>query len=53
LMFIWQSPHLPGPESGMRPSAVSAARQKKGIFGLQRAKTGQRRAGVSLHGSML
>jgi hypothetical protein len=25
---------------------VSAARQKKGIFGLQRAKTGQRRRGL-------
>jgi hypothetical protein len=45
-MFIWQSPHLPAPESGMSLPAVSAARQKKGIFGLQRAKAGQRCRGL-------
>jgi hypothetical protein len=41
LIFIGQSPHLPAPKDAMRPWGVSAAGQKKGIFGLQRAKGGQ------------
>src|SRR5258708_22744471 len=40
-IFIWQSPHLPAPKGAMRPRGVAAAGQKKGIFGLQRAKAGQ------------
>jgi hypothetical protein len=39
LIFIWQSPHLPA-RSEMRPRCVSTPGQKKGIFGLQRAKAG-------------
>jgi hypothetical protein len=42
LVVIWQSPHLPVPGSEMRPCRVSAAGQKKGIFGLHRAKAGQK-----------
>src|SRR5947208_9475484 len=42
LIFIWKSPHLPALKGAMRPWGVSAAGQKKGIFGLQRAKAGQR-----------
>ena len=45
LIFIWQSPHLPAPGE-KRPCGVSAAGQKKGIFGRHRAKTGQRRCAV-------
>jgi hypothetical protein len=46
LIFMWQSPHLPVPEGEMRPRCVSTAGQKKGIFGLDRAKAGQRRRTV-------
>jgi hypothetical protein len=42
LIVIWQSPHLPAPNGEMRPCRVSAARQKKGIFGQHGAKAGQR-----------
>jgi hypothetical protein len=36
--------HFAGPAEGeMSPPGVSAAGQKKGIFGLHRAKTGQHR----------
>src|SRR3954469_3895165 len=41
LTIMWQSPHLPVPTSEMRPCLVSTAGQKKGIFGQDRAKTGQ------------
>src|SRR2546430_15405027 len=41
LILIWKSPRLPALKGAMRPWAVSAAGQKKGIFGLQRAKAGQ------------
>jgi hypothetical protein len=47
LIIMWQSPHLPAPESEMRPRRVSTAGQKKGIFGLDRAKAGQRRRTVA------
>ena len=46
LIVMWQSPHLPAPESEMSPRCVSTAGQKKGIFGLDRAKAGQRRRTV-------
>jgi hypothetical protein len=46
LIIIWQSPHLPAPESEMSPRCVSTAGQKKGIFGQDRAKAGQRRRTV-------
>jgi hypothetical protein len=42
MIVIWQSPHLPVPESEMRTCGVFAAGQKKGIFGPVRAKAGQR-----------
>jgi hypothetical protein len=41
LTIIWQSPHSPAPDGEMRPRRVSTARQKKGIFGQDRAKAGQ------------
>jgi hypothetical protein len=41
LIFIANLPILPAPKSAMSPWGVSAAGQKKGIFGLQRAKAGQ------------
>jgi hypothetical protein len=42
LIVIWQSPHLPAPKREKRPCGVSTPRQKKGIFGRDRAKNGQR-----------
>src|SRR3954469_19153098 len=47
LTIMWQSPHLPVPTSEMRPRAMSRAGQKKGIFGQDRAKAGQRCCGNS------
>jgi hypothetical protein len=44
LIIMWQSPHFARPQSEMRPCRVSTAGRKKGIFGLDRAKAGQRRS---------
>ena len=41
MVMLAVSPFTPPPETGMRPLGMSAARQKKGILGRHRAKTGQ------------
>jgi len=41
LIIIGNLPNLPAPDREKRPCRVSAARQKKGIFGQHRAKAGQ------------
>jgi hypothetical protein len=41
-MFILAISPFARPQGEMRPCGVSAAGQKKGIFGLDRAKAGQR-----------
>ena len=47
LLIMRNLPNLPAPGAERRPRRVSAARQKKGIFGLHRAKAGQSPAASS------